>query len=752
MSALPETAQSITVRLSSGQNIKRQDGEHDHEPIEVSLQEFAERLSKPTIGAKGSAGYFLVAEFAQGKRKAENICGPAQLVMIDLDQGDWSAEDIRLELDGVAFFAHTTASHKVATPSNPHAESRWRVLIPLGDAKPTPEEHGALALSLHRTLGWDEELVAEAFDKCGTRIAQPIFYPTAETAEAAERFEFLNRLDRDLMPVSEMARRVEDEQDRQSERKAAQAVRRLNPGYPDRSSDGVIDQFNEARSLQDMMVEYGYDPPTGNRTQWTSPRSQSQTPALNVLVGDDGVERVYSHRGSDDGTPWQCMDAFELYRMHAHDGDMASAVRAAARELNLPALRPVEVESKPRHPRKKFRFVQFADIEPVLSNTDLIKGVIGAEKLGVIYGQSGSTKSFFALEMAVRIASGQPWRGHRTRKGGVIYVAAEGAVGMHNRVEALKRSYALGPQETLPFWLMPGVVQLTEEGQDDVATFIEAATDEGINPSLVVIDTLSQSMAGADENGPKDMSMAIALAQQIMSGLSCAVVIVHHSGKNEAMGARGHSSLRAATDTELEVKETSDSTYRIRASKQKEGETGAEWFHRLETVELGLDQDGDPITSAILKPMDGREAAEAQAAAASGKKKPSKLSIEVVEAVAELHKAKRVQPIPTEALTASGYREFIHEQGWALNTPVKGVQRDVLAVTLRERADREEKERDGQRDGQRDETEQERKARQDKARQRSKRRIDTAIRQNVLMEHEGWVWLREPERDGNSDA
>ncbi len=744
MSALPETAQSITVRLSSGQNIKRQDGDHDHEPIEVSLQEFAERLSKPAIGPKGSAGYFLVAEFAQGKRKAENICGPPQFVMIDLDQGDWSAEDIQLELDGVAFIAHTTASHKIATRSNPHAESRWRVLIPLGDAAPKPEEHGALALSLHRTLGWDEELVAEAFDKCGTRIAQPIFYPTAETSEAAKRFEFINRLDFDLMPIPEMERRVEEEQDRQSQRKAAQAVRRLNPSEANRSSYGVIDQFNEARSLPEMMVEYGYGQPAGNRTQWTSPRSKSQTPALNVLVGDDGVERVYSHRASDDGTPWQCMDAFDLYRMHEHGGNMAAAVRGAAKELNIPALRPVE--KQPRHARKKFRFIQFAEIEPVLSNTDLIKGVIGAEKLCVIYGQSGSTKSFVALEMAVRIASGQPWRGHRTLKGGVIYVAAEGAVGMHNRVEALKRSYALGPQEALPFWLMPGVVHLTEEGQEDVATFIEAATDEGINPSLVVIDTLSQSMAGADENGPKDMSMAIALAQQIMSGLSCAVVIVHHSGKNEAMGARGHSSLRAATDTELEVKETADSTYRIRASKQKEGETGTEWFHRLETVELDLDQDGDPITSAILKPLDGREAAEAQAAAASGKKKPSGLITDVFDAIATLTDKGKAKAIPIEALIESGYRDFIHEQGWDLNTPVKGVLREDLSEELRTRSYAKQEKRDGKRYEERYENQDELKKAQGLARSYANSRINKVLEENAAICHSGFVWIRERER------
>ena len=421
-------------------------------------------------------------------------------------------------------------------------------------------------------------------------------------------------------------------------------------------------------------------------------------------------------------------------------------------ERNLPPLRPVEVESKPIHPRNKFNFIQFADIKPILSNTDLIKGVIGAEALSVLYGPSGSTKSFVALDMSVRIASGQPWRGHRTRKGGVVYVAAEGAIGMHNRIEALKQSHALGPHEALPFWLMPGVVNLTEDGEDGVWAFIEECRALGINPELVVIDTLSQSMAGADENGPKDMTKAIALASLIMKELGCAVLIVHHSGKNEAMGARGHSSLRAATDTELEVKETADTAYRIRASKQKESETGAEWFHRLETVELGLDEDGDPITSAILKPLDGREAAEAQAAAASGKKKPSKLSVEVVEAVAELHQAKRGQRVPSDVLAASGYLDFIQEQGWDLNTPVTGFERDVLAVTLRERADRKAEERDGQRDGQRDETEQDRKARQDKARQASKRRIDASIKANVLMEHAGWVWLRETERDGNSDA
>jgi hypothetical protein len=75
---------------------------------------------------------------------------------------------------------------------------------------------------------------------------------------------------------------------------------------------------------------------------------------------------------------------------------------------------------------------------------------------------------------------------------------------------------------------------------------------------LVVVDTLSRAMAGGNENAPDDMSAFIRNIDRIRQETGAHVLIVHHCGKDAAKGARGHSCLRAATDTKIELSHDTD--------------------------------------------------------------------------------------------------------------------------------------------------------------------------------------------------
>jgi hypothetical protein len=314
---------------------------------------------------------------------------------------------------------------------------------------------------------------------------------------------------------------------------------------------------------------------------------------------------------------------------------------------------------------------------------------------------------------------------------------------MMTRLAAARDHYALGPHEAVDFYLVASTVRLTEE-DPDVDLFVQQVRDVGgEGASLVIIDTLSQSMAGKNENAPADMTAAISAAKRIMDGLGAGVLIIHHSGKNEAAGARGHSSLRASTDTELEVRQDPDGLCCMTAKKQKEGETGAEWYHRMEQVEMGLDQDGDAITTAIVNPVGETEAGEAKARRASGGRKPSPNILAVVNACADLHGRGDSVPLTANVLDASGYRAHISHMGWDTSVTVRGFRREVLTDLLRER----DGERDGKRDGLRDDDPDTVKRAQNAQRQAIKRKLDTAIAQRVLWSHGEWVWMAEPERD-----
>src|SRR5690606_20260609 len=77
------------------------------------------------------------------------------------------------------------------------------------------------------------------------------------------------------------------------------------------------------------------------------------------------------------------------------------------------------------------------------------------------------------------------------------------------------------------------------------------------------------------------------------------VILIHHSGKNALRGARGWSGLRAAADVEMEVLRADDDRI-ISITKQKDGEEGQDYGFKLRVVPIGLDEDGDAITSCVV--------------------------------------------------------------------------------------------------------------------------------------------------------
>jgi hypothetical protein len=117
----------------------------------------------------------------------------------------------------------------------------------------------------------------------------------------------------------------------------------------------------------------------------------------------------------------------------------------------------------------------------------------------------------------------------------------------------------------------------------------------------VILDTMARAMAGGDENAGKDMTFAVASIDAVKAATGAHVAIVHHCGKDEARGARGHSSLRAAVDTEIEVsKPEGERITTVRVTKQRDLERGEAMPFSLKVIELGTNRRGKVITSCIV--------------------------------------------------------------------------------------------------------------------------------------------------------
>lgn len=253
-------------------------------------------------------------------------------------------------------------------------------------------------------------------------------------------------------------------------------------------------------------------------------------------------------------------------------------------------------ESKPR----RFMVQNLLDFSEAPPMQWLIKGALPRGELAVIYGDSGSGKSFFAFDMAASIARGRNWRGRRTARGRVVYICAEGAAGARGRVKAYCMEHGID-YDDLDIGVVADAPNLLRapEVKDLIGAVSEWGGTAGVD--LVIVDTLAQTCPGANENSGEDMGLALGHCRALSKRTGATVMLIHHSGKDKAKGARGWSGLRAAADVEIEVSYDEASGDREAVvTKMKDGESGNTFPFKLRVVGVDTDEDGDMVTSCVL--------------------------------------------------------------------------------------------------------------------------------------------------------
>lgn len=220
----------------------------------------------------------------------------------------------------------------------------------------------------------------------------------------------------------------------------------------------------------------------------------------------------------------------------------------------------------------RFAFVAIADwigrpppdwlVEPLLPQADL----------AMVYGQSGSGKTFWALDLALHLASAAAWCGLPTKPGAVAWIAAEAAGSVRNR--ALAHAGARGSE------LIGVELHVTGETPDlsdsaVVAALIVAA--KAVAPVVIVVDTLAAASGGANENSGEDMNAVLAACRALHAATGALILLIHHSGKDQSKGARGWSGIKAAVDTEIEITHGFDGGRMATVTKQRDGESGVSY-------------------------------------------------------------------------------------------------------------------------------------------------------------------------------
>lgn len=220
----------------------------------------------------------------------------------------------------------------------------------------------------------------------------------------------------------------------------------------------------------------------------------------------------------------------------------------------------------------------------------LIERHIPEKSVGFLYSEPGIGKSFLALDVGLSIAYGLPeWHGdaiHVEPSASVVYIAAEGSYGFRNRIAAWRKARGFADNLSKRFYMIEQTINfMSDEDIKRLLRTLAAVNAAGSRPALIVVDTVSRALPGADENLQKDMTRFVAACDAVRDAYGCAVIGVHHAGKSGDM--RGSTVLRGAGDFVFHLSRKKGATIgTLDCEKQKDGPDGWNDSYRFETVGL----------------------------------------------------------------------------------------------------------------------------------------------------------------------
>lgn len=156
------------------------------------------------------------------------------------------------------------------------------------------------------------------------------------------------------------------------------------------------------------------------------------------------------------------------------------------------------------------------------SPTPLVENWLFKDSLAWIQGKWGHGKSFLAVDIGCCVATGTDWHGKPAAQGVVLYLIAEGASGISQRVDAWEAANGL---EAKGIVFLPSPVQLGKTEHIDVAAFRMLL--HAIQPALVIIDTQARVTVGCDENSSKDMGIFVDVLETLRKECGSTMLVVH---------------------------------------------------------------------------------------------------------------------------------------------------------------------------------------------------------------------------------
>ena len=370
------------------------------------------------------------------------------------------------------------------------------------------------------------------------------------------------------------------------------------------------EDFNARASWSDVLEPHGWRKvfQRGDTTYWRRPQ---KTEGVSATTGYAGSDYLYVFTTSTALESERGYTKFGAYALLNHNADFRAATKALAAQGYGEPIRKTETDqvvfgkasaAKPATPEvvesASNEFISLADfIATPPASTYLIKRVLPARGLGQVFGSSNVGKSFLLIDMACHIAAGMDWRGYKTKPCTVLYIAAEGLAGLAGRMKAWTQRHGVLPDR---LFIRPFPVGLTSEGA--AAALAGRIANLPELPRLIILDTLAANFGPGNENDAQDMALALDGLRAL--GGQWLVLCAHHSGHADKTRSRGHSSLYAALDVELQVsREDPLGPIEVKHTKCRDMDRMDPLYFNLEAESLPwADEDGEPVNSAVLVP------------------------------------------------------------------------------------------------------------------------------------------------------
>ena len=200
----------------------------------------------------------------------------------------------------------------------------------------------------------------------------------------------------------------------------------------------------------------------------------------------------------------------------------------------------------------------------------LIEGILEQDSLAIIFGASGTYKSFIAIDMGLSVACGKDYHGHATKQGTVIFIAGEGHVGFSRRTEGWFANYDID-KTAIPLFKSERAITLANDTMAEIFEFLDAVQKSDGKPDLIVLDTLDRSIDGVEDNND-DTKRYLDFCDQVRTRYNCTICVVSHTGHAAPDRAKGSTKLKDRMDSSYLVKTWGQNNVDLISKKMKDAE------------------------------------------------------------------------------------------------------------------------------------------------------------------------------------